>query len=108
MPSSSIVRPGATLKGDNARLPCPPRRTIRLKGGGALSTQGGGIDDAVVIECRAGGDAEGGQRKVALSAPLDDPSQRGGGVVDLRGGGSMMLLSSSVGPGATLKGDNAR
>ncbi len=87
MPSSSIVGPGATLKGDDARSPCPPRWTIHLKGGAASSLQRGGGNDAIVIDCRAGGDAEGGQCEVALSAPSDDSSQRGGGIINARGGG---------------------
>jgi hypothetical protein len=36
---------------------------------------GGVGDDAVVIACLSGGNAEGGRREVAVSAPSDDPSR---------------------------------
>ncbi len=52
------------------------------RGGGIIDARCRGVDDAVIINCRArvvidrraGGDAEGGLREVALSTPSDNLS----------------------------------
>jgi hypothetical protein len=68
---------------------CPVRPVGRFvsKGGRRCQREGGGGNDAVVIDFRAGCDTEGGRREVAVYAQLDNPSQMGGGIINVRVGG---------------------